>query len=234
MSAASFAWPKQAEFNRVLPKSKIYEHARPSRSIRDRFVEEVDQIVWKYKLSPETVNLPSRPGVPEIQIFSVSLRTGELSESILRTIDKAIPFPIFFELSHKGQIKSTAAFKRPSDADSAKWVVDAYFETPWQAAEQSREPLPVALDLFGLYEQILRRHIPLVPRTGESLKALVERSNTIQSKQVECGKLEARLQQEKQFNRKVELNRELRTLKNELNSLMGLSEEKELEASWTN
>jgi hypothetical protein len=234
MSFALFAWPKQAEFNRVLPKSKIYEHARPSRSIRDQFVEEVDQIVWKYKLSPETVNLPSRPGVPEIEVFSVSLRTRELSESILRTIDKAIPFPILFELSHDGQIKSTAAFKRPSDADVAKWVVDAYFETPWQPAEHPREPLPVALDLLGLYEQLLRRQLALEARPGESLKAFVERSNHIQRKKNECSKLETRLQQEKQFNRRVELNRELRRLRSELDSLMGVSDMKELDVTWTN
>jgi hypothetical protein len=219
MSAALFAWPKQAEFNRVLPKSKIYEHARPSRSIRERFVNEVDQIVWKYKLAPETVNLPARPGVPEIQVFSVSLRSEELSESILRTIDKAIPFPIFFELSYQERIKSTAAFKHRSDADSAKWVVDVYFESAWQSATVAREPLPVALDLFGLYEQLLRRHIPSASRAGESLKALVERANAIQSKQAECRKLETRLQQEKQFNRKVELNRDLRELKNKLYEL---------------
>ncbi len=234
MSPALFAYPKQAEFNRVLPKSKIYEHARPSRSVRERFVAEIDQIVWKYKLSPETVNLPARPGVPEIEVFSVSLRTGELSESVLRTIDKAIPFPIFFELLHGERIKCTAAYKRPSDADSAKWVVDGYFETPWLPAVNSREPLPVALNLFGLYEQLLRRHMALPALPGESLKAQVERINSIRSKEAECHKLEARLQQEKQFNRKVELNRELRTLKNELSSLMGLQEDKELDASWTN
>jgi hypothetical protein len=234
MSAALFAYPKQAEFNRVIPKSKIYEHARPSRSIRERFVAEVDQIVWKHKLSPETVNLPARPGVPEIQVFGVLLKTDELSESVLRTIDKAIPFPIFFELSHGKRIKSTAAYKRPSDADSAKWVVDAYFETPWLPADCGREPLPVALDLFGLYEQLLRRHIGLAQLPGESLKAQVERINLIRSKEAECRKLEARLQQEKQFNRKVELNRELRALKNELNSLLGLNTDKELDALWTN
>lgn len=234
MSAALFAWPKQAEFNRVLPKSKIYEHARPSRSIRERFVQEVDQVVWKYKLSPETVNLPARPGVPEIQIFSVSLRSEELSESILRTIDRAIPFPILFELTYQERIKSTAAFKRPNEADSAKWVVDAYFETPWLPVTHARDSLPVALDLLGLYEQILRRHIPLPARPGESLRNLVDRMNAVQIRQAECRKLEARLQHEKQFNRKVELNRELRTLKNELNSLSRLTEDKELDPSWTN
>lgn len=233
MSAALFAWPRQAEFNRVLPKGKIYEHARPSRSIRDRFVQEVDQIVWKYKLSPETVNLPARPGVPEIQIFSVSLRSEELSESILRTIDKAIPFPILFELTYQERIKSTAAFKRPNEADSAKWVVDAYFETPWLPVTRARDSLPVALDLLGLYEQILRRHFPLPARPGESLRELVDRMNGIQTRQAECRKLEARLQQENQFNRKVELNRALRTLRNELNSLSRLKEDKEQDTSWT-
>lgn len=233
MSFVLFAYPQQAEFNRVLPKSKIYEHARPSRSVRERFVAEVDQIVWKYKLAPETVNLPARPGVPEIQVFSVALKTGELSESVLRTIDKAIPFPIFFELSHGKRIKSAAAFKRPNDADSAKWVVDAYFETPWLPAENGREPLPVALDLFGLYEQVLRRHIGVPAWPGETLKAQVERLNMIRTKQDECRRLEARLQQEVQFNRKVELNQELRALKNELARLEGLPKDKELDASWT-
>lgn len=234
MSAVLFAYPKQAEFNRVLPKSKIYDHARPSRSIKERFVAEVDQIVWKYKLAAETINLPARPGVPEIEVFAVSLRTGELSESVLRTIDRAIPYPILFELSHGERIKSTVAYKRPSDADSAKWVVDAYFETSWLPVANSREPLPVALDLFSLYEQILRRHIALPAMPGESLKAQVERMNAIRAKQVECRKLEVRLQQEIQFNRKVELNQELRNLKHELDSLLGLLEDKEQDTSWTN
>lgn len=184
-------------------------------------MEEVDQIVWKFKLAPETINLPARPAVPEIQVFGVTIRTEELSESILRTIDKAIPFPIFYELSHGSKIKSTAAFKRPSDADATKWVVDAYFETEWMPADSPREALPVALDLIGLYEQLLRRHIELPARSGESLKAQVERISTIRGKQAACRKLEARLSQEKQFNRKVDLNRELRDLKETLNRLIG-------------
>ncbi len=55
-----FDYPRQAELNRILPKSKIYAHARPSRALRDRFKSQIGEIVWKYKLSPETVNLPAR------------------------------------------------------------------------------------------------------------------------------------------------------------------------------
>ena len=93
MSHALFHYPKQAAFERVLPKNKIYVHAKPSSALRKQFVRQVDKIVWQYKLSPETVNLPARPGVPEIQIFAIALKTPELSEDVLRCIDQAIPFP---------------------------------------------------------------------------------------------------------------------------------------------
>jgi hypothetical protein len=218
-SSFLFAYPPQSEFNHVLPKSKIYAHARPSRAVRDRFVREVEQIVWKYKLAPETINLPARPGVPEIQVFGVSLRTDELSEAVLRTIDKAISFPIIYELEHGGRIRSLAVYKRPSDADSTKWVVEGYFATEWRKVASAREPLPVALDLAQLYEQLLRRHIAVPARSGESLKQHVQRVITIRGKEVESHKLKASLRQERQFNRKVELNRTLRTLNEELKRL---------------
>jgi len=220
MGHALFHYPKQAAFERPLPKNKIYEHAKPSSAVREQFVTQVDKIVWQYKLAPETVNLPARPGVPEIQIFAITLKTQELSEDVLRCIDQAIPFPIIYQLTFEDRIKSKAAYKRPSDADASKWVVDSYFETDWLPNDTERAELPVALDLAGLYEQMLRRLLPLPPRAGETLKAQVERLGQLRSKQNECRKMEARLQKEQQFNRKVELNAQLRQLKLELAKLM--------------
>jgi hypothetical protein len=214
-----YYWPKQAAFMRPVPKSKIYDYAKPSRSVKDRFVSEVDKIIWQYKLAPETINIAAKPAVPEIQVFGVSLKTKMLSDTVLRTIDKAISFPIFYELTFENQVKITAAYKRPSEADSSKWVVGAYFESPWLAVEPPREPLPLALDMEKLYEHMLRPLMPLPPRGIESLKAHAERLENIQSKQKELGKLETRLQREQQFNRKVEINAQLRMLKNELEAL---------------
>ena len=171
-------------------------------------------------MAPETINLPAKPSVPEIQIFAIALKMPELSEDVLRCIDQAIPFPIIYQLTFEDRIKSKAAYKRPSDADASKWVVDGYFETDWQLSDTERIELPVALDLAGLYDQMLRRLLPLPPRAGESLKAQVERLGQIRSKQNECRKMEARLQKEQQFNRKVELNAQLRQLKLELANLM--------------
>jgi hypothetical protein len=217
--ACLYEYPEKAAFGRVLPKEKIYAHAKPSRTIRDRFVSQISRIVWQYKLAPETTNLPARPGVPEIQIFDVTLKNGELSEDVLRCIDKAIPFPIFYRLVFEGRVKVISAYKRPSDADSARWVVDGYFETEWLPADSARSTLPVALDLAGLYEQMLRKLMPLSPRPAETLKAQVDRLGVIRSKQKDCLKMKSRLQAEKQFNRKVEINAKLRTLRKELEDL---------------
>ena len=213
-------YPAKAAFGRILPKEKIYAHARPGKTIREKFVGQISKIVWQYKLSPETVNLAARKGVPEIEIFDLHLKTGQLDEAVLLCIDKAIPFPLFFRLMYEAQTKTVAAFKRPSDADSSKWVVEGYFSSGWIPASTERTPMPVALDLGKLYEQLLRQLMPLPPRTGESLKAHVERLNHVRSKQQEAVKMESRLNKEKQFNKKVELNTQLRQLKTELDALM--------------
>lgn len=214
-----FAYPKQAEFNRVLPKSKIYEHGTPSRAVRDCFVSQVNQIVWQYKLAPETINLPARPGVPEIEIFSIDLKTADLNIEVLRCIDKAIPLPIFYNVNFDSRTKMVAAYKRPNDADSSRWVVGDYFESQWIPSSSERSALPVALDMAGLYEQMLRQLMPFSARSNETIKDQVERLAQLRSKQTECAKLEARLLKEKQFNRKVEINAQLRSIKTDIASL---------------
>jgi len=219
LASSLYAYPGQAAFNRVLPKNKIYEHGKPTRVVRNAFVAQVNQIIWQYKLAPETINLPARPGVPEIEIFSIELKTPEVSDDVLRCIDKAIPLPIFYNLGFDGRIKTVAAYKRPSDADASRWVVDGYFASPWLPAQGERSALPVALDMAGLYEQMLRRLMPLPARSGETLKDHVERLTQLRGKQNEYTKLEVRLHKEKQFNRKVEINTQLRTIKTSIETL---------------
>ncbi|PTY00564.1 DUF4391 domain-containing protein [Spartobacteria bacterium LR76] len=217
-----FAYPKQAEFNRVVPKNKIYAHAKPSRRVRELFVSEVGEILWKYKLSPETTNLPARHGITEIEVFEIALRTPELDEAVIQAIDRAIPFPLLFQFTHGEHVRFAASYKRPNEADSSKWVIEACFQTEPQPLAAERPPLPVALDLAGLYEHIVRRHIPLPPRAGESLANHVARFHATQAKRREQQQLEARLEREKQFNRKVELNAALRSVSHELENLKQL------------
>ena len=219
-----FQYPERAYVGRVLPKNKIYGHAQPGKAVRQRFIDEVEQVAWKYKLAPETINLPAQPGVEEIQVIEIALRTGELREDVLRTIDRSIPSQIFFELVYDGKVRFAAAYKRLSETTPAKPVVDGYFVTSWQPAEGARLPLPAALDLAGLYQQMLARYMEasplgLRPRNGESLAETVGRGNQIRAKLRERRRLEALLRKESQFNRKVDLNAALRQCRAELEAL---------------
>lgn len=214
-----FAWPKAAAFGRVIPKSKIYEHASASSALKERFVQQVEQIIWAYKLAPETVNLPATATVTEIQIVRVTLKGSSLDQDLLKAIDRAIPFPLIFELINNGRTKLTAAYKRPSDSDAHHWVVGNYFETDWWSKGTLCQALPVALDIAGLYEQLMYHLISIPSRPQESLTHVVERVEQLQAKKREIDKITARLKREKQFNRKIEINAELRQMKAELKRL---------------
>ena len=219
-NTAFIYYPKQAVFGRTLPKNKIYEHSGANTRLKDLFVEQVEQIVWQYKLAPETINLPARPGVPELQVFSIQLKTSELNLDVLRCIDGAVQFPIIFELSFNGRTKVIAAYKRPNESDASRWVMSDYFTTAWLPSDYERAAMPLALDLGGLYELMLHRLIPTPARPQESLADLVARVELIAAKQREVEKAASRLAKEKQFNRKVAINAQLRQLKNELEALI--------------
>ena len=220
-NTAFIYYPKQAVFGRTLPKNKIYEHSGANTRLKDLFVEQVEQIVWQYKLAPETINLPARPGVPELQIFSIQLKTSELNLDVLRCIDGVVQFPIIFELSFDGRTKVIAAYKRPNESDASRWVMSDYFMTAWLPSDCERAAMPLALDLGGLYEQMLHRLIPTPARPRESLADFVARVELVEAKHREVEKAASRLAKEKQFNRKVEINAHLRQLKKELEELTG-------------
>jgi len=223
--SAFFEYPASAAFGRVLPKTKIYDHARASGRLKQLFVDQVEQVTWRFKLAPETINLASTKDITEIQVFGVTLRVGSLDEDVLRAIDKAIPYPLIFELAMGGRRKAIAAFKRPNEADSDRWVVSEYFATDWEAEDNPRKPLPTALNLGGLYDTLLTALMPLEAGAAEPLEWRVRRVETLRAKEREIERIKQRLGREKQFNKRVAINAELRAAMNELEELGGTSKD---------
>lgn len=212
-------YPAQAAFGRTLPKSKLYAHSHAGTRLKNLFVQQVEQIVWQFKLAPETINLPARPAVPEIQVFGIQLKTPELSFDVLRAIDQAVQFPIIFELAHAGRTQVVACHKRQSEADASRWVLSDYFASGWLADHAERGAMPMALHLGGLYEQLLRALLPLPARPHETLAEHVARLDALAAKLREADKTAAKLEKERQFNRKVAINADLRRLQTELEAL---------------
>ena len=231
-----YDWPRATAFGRMVPKKKIYEHVGANTALKDLFMREVDQIVWSHKLAPETVNLEATKQVTEIQVFRIAARSVILDGQVLRSIDRAIPFPLVFEVVHSSMVRVVATYKRLSEVDNTRRVVGDYFEGDWYPESVSRVPLPVALNMGALYERLL---VPLVegqmarmaPGKEETMKdppspsgskeqvSLEERivqADAIRTKVREADMIKARLEREKQFNKRVAINAELRTVRQEL------------------
>ncbi len=217
-----YHYPEKALLDppRFLPKSKIFESVKPTAKIKALFIRQINKITITHSLSNRSINLPATPAVDEILIFRIDLKEGELNNDVLKYIDMAIRSPIIFELHYSNKQKTIAAFKRPSEADSSKWVISEYFESNWFAEDSQRIPPPVALDLAGLYEILLKPLMPYEARPDEDIQAHVNRLDKVQAKQRELDKIEAKLNKEKQFNRKVEIHKQQKKLKQELQQLI--------------
>ena len=166
------------------------------------------------------MNLPAGGGVSEISVFQISQRAPELSDKVLTHIDTAMPRATLFELVRPdGSVQVAAAFKRPSEANKAKWVTDAHYRTVWLPPTYERLPMPRAIHLGGLYAAILRAVWPYRAFVGETLEVQAERLAQIKKKEREVERLAKRLKQEPQFNRRVELNEQFKTAQAALREL---------------
>ena len=99
MTDVLYRWPEAARFGKIIPKSKFYERAVVTPTVRARFVAEVEGITWAYKLAESTINLPSSSEVPEIQVLVIKAKGSNVDDSVLSTIDRAIKQPVIFEIA---------------------------------------------------------------------------------------------------------------------------------------
>lgn len=216
MTDIPYRWPEAAKFGRRVPKEKFYEHGTVSTAVREKFINEVQRITWAYKLAEATINLPGTSAVPEIQVFTIDAKTDDVSEGVLGAIDKAIPFPIIFEIArHREQpeVRIAAAHKQLGEGTPK---LSAYYSTGWQPEDTTRQALPTAITLPALYAALLQPLTPITARPGEEMSDVADRLATVRKLEREVASLERKLRTEPQLNRKVELRRTLKTKQHEL------------------
>ncbi|WP_104136688.1 DUF4391 domain-containing protein [Cryobacterium sp. Y62] len=233
MSAPLYLWPAAARFGRPVPKTKFYEKATISPAVRGKFVSEIQRITWAYKLSDETIHLRSNTAVPEIQIFAIDAKDDDVTDGVLAAIDKAIPTPIIFEINRglgdHGTTRMTAAYKQIGAGIPR---LSSYFTTDWHRANATRALLPPALDLSGLYTSLLAPILPIALRPGEASSDASGRMELGRKLEREIAAMDKKLRTEPQFNRKVELRRQLRDRTAALNALTEPITPKTEESLW--
>lgn len=202
-----FRWPPNAAFGRTVPKTKFYEHGNVRAALRERFVEDIQRITWAYKLADDTIRLRGSEAVPEIQVFTLETKGADVTDDVLTAIDKAVHFPIIFEVASGDRIRTVAAQK---SLQGKTPTIGTYFTTDWRPASAPRQPLPTAVDLPNLYEAILKALLPVDTRAGETVSEATDRLQSARKLQREIAALEKKVRAEPQLNRKIELRRQIR------------------------
>ena len=221
MADLLYRWPEAAKFGRRVPKEKFYEHGNVNTAVREKFISDVQRITWSYKLAEATINLPGTAAVPEVQVFTIDAKASDVGEPILNAIDKAIPFPIIFEITRQSagstEMRMVAAHKQLGTGTPK---LSAYYSTGWQPADTTRQALPTVITLPALYTALLQPMTPLAPRPGEEMSEVADRLAAVRKLEREIAALERKLRTEPQLNRKVELRRTLKTKQHELTLLV--------------
>ncbi len=202
-----YRWPPAARFGRVVPKTKFYEHGNVRTALREKFVGDIQRIIWGYKLAEDTIRLRGTTAVPEVQVFTIETKGADVSDEVLAAIDKTVHYPLIFEVTGGDRVRTVAAQKTFGGKTP---TVGAYYSTGWLPADAERRPLPSALDLPGLYEAILSTLLPMDTRAGETVSEATDRLDRARKLQREIAALERKLRTEPQLNRKFDLRRQIK------------------------
>lgn len=215
--------PKSTEFNKRIPKQKFYDNLTVSPTLKRSFVDQIRMIYWANKIAPSTLNLGEGKNVTEIEVLHIRLNQETLDENVLKQIDREIPYHILFLLEYDGKYKAVIGYKEAAGSGKAAFKVDRYYQTEWL----SETNLPVHLDGLNIdtvYENFVRQIAGDVLQAAtpqESLKESVARDDRRDALQKQINKLQAKIRKEKQLNRQMEMNAELKKLRKEQDDLNG-------------
>ena len=213
-----FSFPDSTEFNKRIPKQKFYENIEVSSSLRRVFVEQIKVVYWRNKLAVSTLNIASGENVTEIEVFEVRLTEPILEETVLRQIDKEIPYHILFVLTCEGKVQAWIGYKEAAVSGSNAFKVNRYYHTEWMSESELRFSID-GLNMDAVYENLVRQIAGEILHTNsnESLKESVERDEERRRFEKQIAALENKIRKEKQPNRRMEMNTELKLLKKQLN-----------------
>ena len=210
-------FPVSTEFNKRIPKQKFYDNLDVSPTLRRVFVDQIRIVYWRNKLAATTLNIAAGESVTEIEVFEVRLNEPKLDETVLKQIDKEIPYHILFILTCDGKAQAWIGYKEAAASGSSAFKVNRYYHTDWMPEDELQLHID-GLNMDAVYESLVRQIAgdKLQADSGESLKESVERDEKKKQLEKQIATLESKMRKEKQLNRQMEMNAELKKLRKEI------------------
>ena len=198
-----FNLPKECNVNKFIPKKTFYEKVNISKVIQQEFIDKVEKIIWKYKISEENINVSKTENVEEIEIFELVLKEKYEGKNIIKVITKEISYPILFFIKFNEEFQYAIKYK--DNIYFSEWNNNIKFNF-------------VDFNLEKVYENIVKA-ITNIEDNIENIQGKLDKQQELIKIQNEINKLENQIKKEQQFNRKVEINKRILELKEKMEML---------------
>ena len=228
--------PNSCFIGSTVYKKLFYENGDLSAGDKSLFTDVIGKITWIYCLKPETINIPPFKDdvrdYPEIEVIEVTINKDYRLKRIAEIIMRTIPYPMLLTFKWENKRKLYAAHQRISQSDSSKNTIEEFISTDWLCEDSALFPkLDIRqmrftnfftlysdiVDVISIYKvsDVIADRISI---TGEEARRL---SAQIEEIEGQITSLRAKLKKESQFNRKMELNIEIKKLEQNKNKLLG-------------
>ena len=232
---ATLNLPEVARVERRVPKTLLYEHGAPTAADKRRISEGIEQLHWVAALKPTTVGVSEyRDSIREyveIAVLHLTFRPGAQASRLVELVHRAVPYPLLLVAEQGARVELSVAHKRWSQGEADKTVLDSgVVRVDWnqtgdnphraaflEALALGRQPRG---SLFALYQGWMDTLLALLAarRTGvftasstaDAAHARREALQVCDQLEAEIARLRTAAAKEKQVQRQVELNLELK------------------------
>lgn len=231
-----FNIPRSCEVKNTIFKKLFYENAGLSAADKTLFTDSISKITWLYCLKPETINIqPYKDDTreyEEVEIIEVELDKEKRTDRIAEIVMRNIPYPTVLVFRLHQKIKLYVAHQRNSLSDNSKNAIEELVSTEWVDNDSVLlEKLDIMqmrfTNFYALYSDIVDimsiYNLSEIMATDENITGAEARelSAKIEDIEQDIASLRAKLKKESQFNRKMELNIEIKRLEQLKNKFTG-------------
>ena len=215
-----FNLPSRTKVGRVVPKNAFDEYTNTKQ--KKQFMNDIQRITWTHKLSAKTINLDAND-IKELQVFKVELKKQSDILKILDIINKSIPYHIIFWVEFNELAYISTAAKHPHPVNEDISVIDWTFTSDWFKTINVPFQFNLKNSLDSVFKDICVQLIGKPHLSKKSMDSILNHLQEITHLEKEIARLESMISSSKQFNKKVELNLELKQKQKKLDLILSFN-----------
>lgn len=211
-------YPQSTIVGRVVPKTMFYRFMEVNPRMKSRFVNDVVNITWLYKLSASSLNVTDTEEMKEIEVFVVNLKQPDCPTDLFSFIDTNMPHHIVFVLMHDNSAMLLINYKDWADDTHTKFRIRQAFASPWMAIADL-ELTVQGQSLPRIYDNFVAQVSGIGEHKAGSMADIVALKKQIAAAEADLQSLEKKMRKEPQLDRQLAINKQVKAKRKELAEL---------------